>query len=43
MVKALQRWLHENDLPTIAIGVTGALVALAMVLVLGGYLLVTVF
>ncbi len=41
MVKALQRWLQANDLPTIAFGVTAALLGLAMVLVLGGYLLVT--
>jgi hypothetical protein len=41
MVKALQRWLAMNELPVIVLGVAGALLALAMLLVLGGYLLVT--
>jgi len=41
MVKALQRWLEMNELPAIVLGVAGALLALAMLLVLGGYLLVT--
>ena len=41
MVKALQRWLEMNELPVIVLGVAGALLALAMLLVLGGYLLVT--
>ena len=41
MVKALQRWLETNELPVIILGVVGALVALATLLVLGGYLLVT--
>jgi hypothetical protein len=41
MVKALQRWLATNELPVIVLGVAGALLALAMLLVLGGYLLVT--
>ncbi len=41
MVKALQRWLAANELPVIVLGVAGALLALAMLLVLGGYLLVT--
>ena len=40
MVKALQRWLAMNELPVIVLGVAGAIVALAMLLVLGGYLLV---
>jgi hypothetical protein len=41
MVKALQRWLATNELPLIILGVIGALLALSMLLVLGGYLLVT--
>ena len=41
MVKALQRWLETNELPAIVLGVAGALLALAMLLVLGGYLLVS--
>jgi hypothetical protein len=41
MVKALQRWLAMNELPVIVLGVAGALLALAMLLVLGGYLLVS--
>jgi hypothetical protein len=41
MVKALQRWLEANNLPAIILGVLGALIALAMLLVLGGYLLVS--
>jgi hypothetical protein len=41
MVKALQRWLETNELSVIILGVVGALLALAMLLVLGGYLLVT--
>jgi len=41
MVKALQRWLAANELPAIIVGVLAALIALAMLLVLGGYLLVT--
>jgi hypothetical protein len=41
MVRALQRWLATNELSVIILGVVGALLALAMLLVLGGYLLVT--
>jgi hypothetical protein len=41
MVKALRRWLQANELFAIVTGVVGALIALSMVLVLGGYLLVT--
>jgi hypothetical protein len=41
MVKALRRWLEVNELPAIVTGVLGALVALSMLLVLGGYLIVT--
>jgi hypothetical protein len=41
MVKALRRWLEANELFAIITGVIGALVALSLLLVLGGYLLVT--
>jgi hypothetical protein len=41
MLKGLQRWLETNELPAIIVGVLAALIALAMLLVLGGYLLVT--
>ena len=41
MVKALRRWLLANQLPAIVVGVLGALILLSMILVLGGYLIVT--
>jgi hypothetical protein len=41
MVKALRRWLEANQLFAIVTGVVGGLVLLSMLLVLGGYLLVT--
>jgi hypothetical protein len=41
MVKVLRRWLQANELPAIAVGVLGALILLSMILVLGGYLIVT--
>ena len=41
MVKALRRWLEANELFTIVAGVVGALVVLSMLLVLGGYLIVS--
>jgi hypothetical protein len=41
MVKALRRWLEANELLAIINGVAGALVVLSLVLVLGGYLIVT--
>ncbi len=41
MVKALRQWLETHQLLAIVTGVAGALVVLSMVLVLGGYLLVT--
>ena len=41
MVKALRRWLKANELPAIVVGVLVALVLLSMLLVLGGYLIVT--
>jgi hypothetical protein len=39
MVKA--RWLEANELFAIVTGLLGALVVLSMLLVLGGYLIVT--
>lgn len=41
MVRALRRWLEANQLFAIVTGVLGALIALSMLLVLGGYLIVT--
>jgi hypothetical protein len=41
MVKALRRWLEANELLAIITGVVGALIALSMLMVLGGYLIVT--
>jgi hypothetical protein len=41
MVKALRRWLEANELFAIVTGVIGALAVLSMLLVLGGYLIVT--
>jgi hypothetical protein len=41
MVKALRRWLEANELFAIITAVVGILLALSMLLVLGGYLFVT--
>ena len=41
MVKALRRWLEANELLAIVTGVVAALLLLSMLLVLGGYLIVT--
>jgi len=41
MVKALRRWLEANELLAIVTCVVGALVVLSLLLVLGGYLIVT--
>ena len=41
MVKALRQWLEANELLKIVLGVIGALVLLSMLLVFGGYLLVS--
>jgi hypothetical protein len=43
MVKALRRWLEANGLLAISLGVLGAMTALSVLLVVGGYLLVTAF
>ena len=41
MVKALRRWLEANELPAIIAGVLGAVILLSVLLVVGGYLMVT--
>jgi hypothetical protein len=41
MVRALRRWLEANELLAIVTGVVCTLVLLSMLLVLGGYLMVT--
>ena len=41
MVRALRRWLEANELLAIVAGVAGALALLSMLLVFGGYLMVT--
>ena len=41
MVKALRQWLEANELFASITAVVGGLLLLSMVLVLGGYLLVT--
>jgi hypothetical protein len=41
MVRALRRWLEANQLLAIVTGVVGALIVLSLLLVLGGYLIVT--
>jgi hypothetical protein len=41
MVRALRRWLEANQLLAIITGVVGVLVVLSLLIVLGGYLIVT--
>jgi hypothetical protein len=41
MVRALRRWLEANELFAIVTAVAGAIVVLSLVVVLGGYLIVT--
>jgi len=41
MVRALRQWLETHELPAIIAGVLGVIVALSMLIVVGGYLLVT--
>ena len=41
MVKALQRWLDSRQLPAIIAAVVGVVVALSVLMVVGGYLAVT--
>ena len=40
---ALRRWLETHGLLAISLGVLGVVTALSMLLVVGGYLLVTAF
>jgi hypothetical protein len=41
MVKALRQWLEAHELPAIIAGVLGVIVLLSVLLVVGGYLIVT--
>jgi hypothetical protein len=41
MVKALRQWLESHQLPAIIAGVLGVIIMLSVLLVVGGYLLVT--
>ncbi|MDO8981145.1 MAG: hypothetical protein Q7V17_18130 [Afipia sp.] len=41
MVKALRNWLETHELPAIIAGVLGVLTLISVVLVVGGYLIVT--
>ena len=41
MVKALRQWLESHELPAIIAGVLGVIILLSVLLVVGGYLLVT--
>ena len=41
MVKALRQWLDNHQLPAIIAAVLGVVVALSVLMVVGGYLAVT--
>lgn len=41
MVNALRRWLEANELPAIIVGVLAVIFLISILLVGGGYLLVT--
>jgi hypothetical protein len=41
MVKALRRWLEANELFAIITAVVGTLIVLSLLMVLGGYMVVT--
>ena len=41
MVKALRRWLEAHELIAIVTAVLGVILALSLLMVLGGYLYVT--
>lgn len=43
MVKALRQWLEANGLLAISLGVLGAITALSLVLVVGGYIIASLF
>ena len=41
MVKALRQWLDTHELPAIIAAVVGVIVALSVLMVVGGYLAVS--
>lgn len=41
MVRALQQWLDSHELPAIIAAVLGVIIALSVLIVVGGYLAVT--
>lgn len=41
MVRALRQWLEAHELPAIIAGVLSVVIAFSLLLVVGGYLLVT--
>jgi hypothetical protein len=41
MVKAIRRWLEANELLAIITAVVGTLIVLSLLMVLGGYMIVT--
>jgi hypothetical protein len=41
MVKAMRNWLETHELPAIIAGVLGVILLLAVILVVGGYLIVS--
>jgi hypothetical protein len=41
MVRALQQWLDGHELPAIIAAVLGVIIALSVLIVVGGYLAVT--
>ncbi len=43
MVKALRRWVETNGLLAISLGVLGAVTALSVLLVVGGYFIASRF
>ena len=41
MVRALQQWLETHELPAIIAAVLGIIIALSVLIVVGGYFVVT--
>ena len=41
MVRALRQWLDSHELPAIIAAVLGVIIALSVLIVVGGYLAVT--
>jgi uncharacterized iron-regulated membrane protein len=41
MARALRQWLDTHELPAIIVAVLGVILALSILLVVGGYFLVT--